>query len=379
VDLIAIIILLGIIQGFFIGLLLIMMKSPNQRANRFLGVLYFSFSISISHFFLLRTGLYYDFPHLIRVAFPSLFLFGPLFYFYVRILTDRSTRLRPVHLLHALPFLATLLLSLPFYLSSVEAKLDYLENIYDVEGVHLGMVMGGVQLLHLFAYVVAIRKILRRYDQRIKNTKSSIERINLRWLWLCTAFFIGVFGLIFILIVLQAIGIPTLEFYGIAIPIAVSFIIYFMGYLGLRQPEIFSASDEMGSGKKYARSTLTPDRAAQQLEKLQAFMKSEKPYLESELTLTKLAEQLDIPPHHLSQMLNESLNQNFFDFVNSYRVEEARRLLQDPEKSAFTVLAVAEEAGFNSKTAFNTAFKRFTGETPTEYRTGRQQTLQATS
>ncbi|MGB6648763.1 MAG: helix-turn-helix domain-containing protein, partial [Bacteroidota bacterium] len=63
----------------------------------------------------------------------------------------------------------------------------------------------------------------------------------------------------------------------------------------------------------------------------------------------------------------------------SYRVEEAKRLLQDPEKSAFTVLAVAEEAGFNSKTAFNTAFKRFTGDTPTEYRTSRQQTLQATS
>jgi AraC-like DNA-binding protein len=379
VDLISIIILLGIIQGFFIGLLLIMMKSPNLRANRFLGVLYFSFSISISHFFLLRTGLYYDLPHLIRVAFPSLFLFGPLFYFYVRILTDRSTRLRAIHLLHLLPFLITVLLSLPFYLSSVEAKLDYLENISDMEGVHLGMIMGGVQLFHIFAYVVAIRKILRRYDQRIKQTKSSIERINLRWLWLCTAFFIGVFGLIFVLIVLQALGVPTLEFYGIAIPIAVSFIIYFMGYLGLRQPEIFSASEETGSGKKYARSTLSPERAAQQLEKLQAFMTDNKPYLESELTLTRLAEQLDVPPHHLSQMLNESLSQNFFDFVNSYRVEEAKQLLQVPDKSAYTVLALAEEAGFNSKTAFNTAFKRFTGETPTEYRKSRQQSLQAAS
>lgn len=378
-DVISIVILLGIIQGFFIGLLLLMMKSPNRRANRFLGILYFAFSVSISHFFFLRTGLYQAYPHLIRVPFPSLFLFGPLFYFYVRILTDRSTRLRPVHLLHLLPFGLTVLMTLPFYLSGREAKLYYLSNIFETEAVHLGMIMGGMQLLHVFAYVLAVRTILRRYDERIRSTKSSIERINLRWLWLCTAFFIGVFGLILVLIVLQAIGIPTIHVYGIAIPIIVSFIIYLMGYLGLRQPEIFSASEETGSGRKYARSTLTPEKAVQQLERLRSFMKQEKPYLESELTLTRLADRLDIPPHHLSQILNESLRQNFFDFVNSYRVEEAKRLLQDPKKSAYTVLAVAEEAGFNSKTAFNTAFKRLTGETPTEYRAGRLDSLQAAS
>jgi AraC-like DNA-binding protein len=379
VDFISIIILLGIIQGFFIGLLLLMMKNPNQRANRFLAFLYFSFSVSISHFFFLRTGIYQEYPHLLRVAFPSLFLFGPLFYFYVRILTDRSTKLRPVHLTHLLPFIVSILISLPFYLSSPEAKLEYLATIHTVEGVHLGMVLGMIQLFHVFAYVLAVRKLLRLYDERIRETKSSIERINLRWLWLCNAFFIGVFGLIFVLIVLQTVGIPTVEFYGIAIPIIVSFIIYLMGYLGLRQPEIFSASEEMGTGKKYARSTLTPDRAVQQLERLQEFMQTERPFLESELTLTRLAEQLEIPPHHLSQILNESLNQNFFDFVNGYRVEEAKRLLEDPEKSAYTVLAVAEEAGFNSKTAFNTAFKRIVGKTPSEYRARHRPTLKAAS
>ena len=97
-------------------------------------------------------------------------------------------------------------------------------------------------------------------------------------------------------------------------------------------------------------------------------MQKERPYLESELTLPKLADLLQVPPHHLSQVINESLGQNFFDFVNAHRVEEAQRLLRDPERSAYTVLAIAEEAGFNSKTAFNTAFKKVTGKTPTEFR-----------
>ena len=97
-------------------------------------------------------------------------------------------------------------------------------------------------------------------------------------------------------------------------------------------------------------------------------MESEKPHLDSDLTLPKLADHLQIPPHHLSQIINESLKQNFFDFVNGYRVEEAKQLLLDPEKSSFTVLAIAEEAGFNSKTVFNTAFKKGTGKTPSAFR-----------
>ena len=368
-DFVAIIILLGIVQGLFLGTLLVLIKSPNQRANRIFGVLYICFSISISHFFLDRTGLYHEFPHLFRVSFPVLFLFGPLFLLYVKVLTDRTLPLKPIHLLHALPFALSVLAFAPFFLLPADEKLAEVRGYEEATGVHMGLILGLIQVLHVFAYVLAVRHELRKYDQRIKNTKSSLEHINLRWLWIGTINFIIVFALILVMILLQATGLNVLPIYNVAVPLSVSVVIYYMGYLGLRQPTIFSPTEELAAAaRKYEKSALTPEKGRELASRLKDFMEQYRPFLDSELTLPKLAEMLQMPPHHLSQIINESLGQNFFDFVNAYRVEEARRLFQNPEKSAYTVLAVAEEAGFNSKTAFNSAFKKVTGQTPSEFR-----------
>ena len=97
-------------------------------------------------------------------------------------------------------------------------------------------------------------------------------------------------------------------------------------------------------------------------------MQNRKPYLESDLTLLKLSQQIGISTHNLSQVINEKLDMNFYDFVNKHRVEEAKRLLIDPAKQPLTILAIAEEAGFNSKTTFNSCFKKFTSTTPSEYK-----------
>jgi AraC-like DNA-binding protein len=97
-------------------------------------------------------------------------------------------------------------------------------------------------------------------------------------------------------------------------------------------------------------------------------MKEERPYIESNLTLQKLAKALAMPPHHLSQIINEQLNQNFFDFINYHRIEEAKRMLIDPARKHYSILAISEEVGFNSKSAFNAAFKKHTDMTPSEFR-----------
>jgi YesN/AraC family two-component response regulator len=97
-------------------------------------------------------------------------------------------------------------------------------------------------------------------------------------------------------------------------------------------------------------------------------MEQEKPYINSDLTLTQLAEMLSISPHNLSEILNTQINQNFFDFVNQYRVEEVKKALTDPGNQHLTVLAIGFDAGFNSKTSFNTIFKKYTNMTPSEFR-----------
>jgi len=97
-------------------------------------------------------------------------------------------------------------------------------------------------------------------------------------------------------------------------------------------------------------------------------MEQEHPYRETSLTLTMLSNMLDAFPHHLSQVINEKLGKSFFDFVNEYRVQETKKALASPESSRFSVLGIALDAGFNSKSAFYTAFKKHTGMTPTQFK-----------
>jgi AraC-like DNA-binding protein len=120
--------------------------------------------------------------------------------------------------------------------------------------------------------------------------------------------------------------------------------------------------------KKYEKSALPENATGEMMEKLKRYMDVHKPFLNSELGLAELAAALSMSTHHLSQLINEGLNQNFFDFVNSYRIEEIKKQLQDPKLSHIKIEEIAFQNGFNSKSAFNTAFKKFTQTTPSQYR-----------
>ena len=103
-------------------------------------------------------------------------------------------------------------------------------------------------------------------------------------------------------------------------------------------------------------------------EKLQKLMETEKLHLDSNLTLPLLAKKTAVSVHHLSQVINEKLSQNFFEFVNSYRVEEAKQMLLDPDRKHLNISAIGFEAGFNSNSSFNSVFKKLTGMTPSQFR-----------
>jgi AraC-like DNA-binding protein len=156
---------------------------------------------------------------------------------------------------------------------------------------------------------------------------------------------------------------------NLLLPLVASILIYAIGYLSLRNPEVLAqADDETTPVKKYERSTLAPETGERYLRRLLQVMEAEKPYMDAELTVAKLAEKLSVPAPHLSQIINERLNQNFVDFINTHRVEEAKRRLQDLSKKHYSVLAIAEEVGFNSKSSFNSVFKKHTRMTPSEFR-----------
>ena len=120
--------------------------------------------------------------------------------------------------------------------------------------------------------------------------------------------------------------------------------------------------------KKYDNDSISEEQSKSYLDKLLDYMSEEKPYLISTLTLKELSERIELSPRTLSRIINERKNQNFFDFINSYRINDAKMILSNPAKRKMTVLEVLYGVGFNSKSVFNATFKKYTGITPTEYR-----------
>jgi AraC-like DNA-binding protein len=200
-------------------------------------------------------------------------------------------------------------------------------------------------------------------------------------------------------------GLPVYGLQATLTPLAVAVLVYALGYLGLRQPEIFhhdrerlarepaaagedgdastppptptvrfepppaaaiSAATTQASG--YEKSGLTQTQAEGYLERLIRLMEEKQPFRRSELTLQELAAELRITSHNLSQVINTQLGKNFHDFVNGYRVEEVKRRLRDPGSGHLTILTIAFDAGFNTKSTFNAFFRKHTGLTPSQYR-----------
>jgi AraC-like DNA-binding protein len=180
--------------------------------------------------------------------------------------------------------------------------------------------------------------------------------------------------------VVNAISIKAIEMDHF-IYIAASILIYSIGYFSLRQPQIFTqvvddsvekplldSKIETEERISYQKSGLTDEEAQSHLKDLLQIMDIKKPYLNSDLTLKDLAAELSISQHNLSEILNTQLNRNFYDFVNGYRIEEVKRRMSDLESEKYSLLAIAYDSGFNSKSAFNTIFKKQTNVTPSQYR-----------
>lgn len=385
-----IIILTAMPQGFLLALFLLLNKKGNRTANFFIAGLVFVFSLDIGLETLYASPNIENFSFLIGVNDALFFLYGPFLYFYAYFLTAPQTVSIKKLFPHFLPFLLILIVYAPLlFLQNTEFKLmsegilPITENElsfflkYDVRG--LFELASGFHQLVYFGFTLLL---LKSHQTKIKDSFSDIEKINLNWLKILT-FAVGIIVIIDVLLFF----IVKTEFLAfenavLFISLLCAFLIYAIGYFGLMQPTIFSQNliteplqltekkEVLINEKqaKYQKSTLTDDQSKKHLERLKDLMESEKLYLEGELKLSDVAEKLGISNNNLSQIINEKLRKNFYDFVNEYRVETAKQLLVNPKKQHLTLLAIAFESGFNSKSSFNSVFKKQCGLTPTEFK-----------
>jgi AraC-like DNA-binding protein len=295
------------------------------------------------------------------------FMLGPLLYLYVKSVAYRDLTWRKSHLPHALPLI--------FYLLSLAAVVvlspGSLESLDDLRKSFFGSVgmpvFASVISAQLLAYLGASLLVLRSYRRRISNSYSSLDKLSLGWLYLV----IGGFGLIWVIgSVNQMTAIGTRRGAPSVVLSLVNMLISFgmanvIVFKGLKQPEIFSGIEEK---PKYEKSPLTDEEADRLLISIKNHMEIQKPYLVPGLSIIGLAREMAIPARYVSQVINSRLRKNFVDFVNSYRIEEAKRLLSESCTNGKTILEIAYESGFNSKSVFNKAFKKHAGVPPNEFR-----------
>jgi len=220
--------------------------------------------------------------------------------------------------------------------------------------------------IHVIIYITASLIILYRYRSELKDIFSSIERIKLSWLYLVLFGFLAVRFFHLSKLTLAFLSEIWRELFGFSTHLGALLLATIAVFRGLRQPEIFSGIDERLIKQKYAKTSLSQEKMEQCLKKLTQYMETEKPYLSPSLNINELANRLSIPSHYISQILSRRLNQNFYHFVNKYRIKECKRIFADKTNQR-NVLEVLYETGFNSKSTFNRIFKKYTGMTPTQF------------
>ncbi len=390
----------GALQGLFLAFLLATRKA-NQLANKLLAALILLISAQSVLVAFDTREFFLAFPHLSKISWLLPTLFAPLIYLFIQKLTAISPRFKLFDLIHFLPSLVTLLYLLPYFLKSKAEKIAYLSDFELARKDDFGF-LGQITLFLILLYLVLSLRELKIYRRKIENTFSEVEQIRLQWLQQFIYALLSILLVAAVAFYAQKWGLPVLtiiykyhlHYFGVV------FLIYWVGYKTLSQPRIFldkpmakpqnvpfdsesvplliTQADEKEpaqvialpitpANQKYQKSVLKPEDSQLYLDQLLEFMEQEKPYRQSNITIQELADSVQIPKHHLSQVINDRLGKNFYDFINQYRVAEAQLLLVDPKYRHLTNLAVAEEAGFNSKATFNAVFKKQTGQTPSEY------------
>lgn len=383
-NLISLVTLIGAVHGIFLAFILYGLKQ-NRTANRLLSAFVMCFSLMMLENVSLESKFFLVLPHFSATLGLLLFCLPPLFYLYIKAMTSINFAFHWADAFHLVPFCLIIILNLPFYALPAEEKIAEMMTEHEgASSAYFNPLLDPTFYQTLIYFILSFR-LIQNHSRVVKDNFSSDEHRHLKWL----RYFFAVCGGIWVVSLFS-----TYFYLNIKFPIenlSFSIAVYALGYFSMRQPEVFATeraakqtepviilraqSDLLP--KKYEKSTLTEETANAYKQILLDAMSEKKLFLNSELTLQDLSEHLGISTHHLSQVLNERLEQNFFDFVNSYRVEAVKEKLLSPKHKHLTVLAIAFESGFNSKTAFNAAFKKHTGVTPSEYRKSRLQTAAA--
>lgn len=367
IDIFALLIFLGTVQGIFLSYFFLSKKNRSIKANVFLGLLLLtsallSFDILISY-----TNFMFQVIYLVDATEPLNLLVGPLFFLYILAKIDES-KIKKIYY-HFLPAVIYFVYSIFFHIQSIESKYNaYLEQYHpELEFIPtsgtgfqdpllLKSYINELTIISILAYLIIAVVIIYRVQ-----TRSPASAKSYRILWIDIAFMTVILSTI----IFVKFTYPH-DLGDYIIIVAITIFIYSISFKVIRNSLFFKANI---NEKKYSKSALDEETKNKILQKINKIM-DEKYYLNSSPSLPDFAKKINVSPNYVSQVINEKLDLSFLGLINKYRVEEAKSMILDPNLNE-TIEGVGYSVGFNSKSTFHSAFKRLTGKTPSEYKTSK--------
>ena len=385
-----------------IAILLFISRSETGGSSRIIfGVFYVFLCVYFGFNLLYRLKFFSALTQLYYPILPVILCLIPTFYLYILSVTRNNFRLTVRNAIHFLPAAAILILNTPFLFMTFAQKIGYLSFTLEFQEsgyliryllfVYIISIYLIVNVQLIFYFILTVREY-RKHLLLIENHYSSTEQIDTSW----TRSFLIAFLVFFIFNnLLYVIGFGQHRIAGVLYTVSMLGITLFAGMQGLKQkvitislveekedipplppgekaPETGSPAADFRKEKvaavKYQGSSLAPEQKKQLAGNLESLMKNEKVFTQSDLTIDHLAERLKTNSKYISQIINEFYQQNYYHYINSHRVSEAKSLMSDPANDKYSILGISNIAGFASKSTFNAAFRKFTGMTPNEFR-----------
>ena len=363
----------GIFLSFFIVFLLLT-KKQKALTDKILAVWMAIIGIHLLGFYFNQLGYWETYPHLIGITAPLPFLHGAMLFLYTLYSLRKDQKIRRIDYLHFAPTLAAYLYMSKFFFFYTPEEKRMLDRGETDEYMVFSLLLLIAMLISGITYAILSYRLTIKHKQKIDNIFSYREGINIKWLRNC----ILSIGLVFlsatiIVLVRDAFGFQFSFNADYIIYMILISLVFYIGYFGIKQENIFTSNEHIenfvaeisGKSEKYKNSGMKSDIVEELYGKLLKIMDVEKPYLDSRLSLSGLAQLIEISPNQLSQIINQKAKVNFHDFVNDYRVAE---FIQRANKNKnFSLLALALDSGFNSKSSFNYIFKKQKGLSPSKY------------
>lgn len=358
----------------FVQLLLIVVllyKGKYLISNRLIAFFLFAQILySLDELYITNSNFnYIDFPFLAYIALPFFTVWGPSMFLYIKSETTHNFRFKPKHLIHFFPLiLLSFYFFLSFHSSTIEEKRTLLisKDVFSNSYRKMFILFIGVQV---FVYnVLSIISIEKFTKNNTLKTRKILSKIKWNKFIIYGYFIACLCNNLAVFILIYTKNINTSQYLYIS---ALLFLVYFSIILG---KALLSShfGETIGTSKT---PSLNQDEYFDLNSKLELHMNSEKPFLKFGLTLSELASQLNIKERLLSQFINSHYKTSFQDFINIFRIEEAKKLIEESKGSEKTILEIVYESGFNSKSAFNYAFKKHTQSTPTQFKKSLKQIL----